>query len=66
MRVSDLSPSSVNSSGKNMMGRTLRILQDIPNKIYLRENDDAVKEKVLHPMVFRSSHNKIYGNIQTH
>lgn len=61
-RISELSPTSLNSSG--LMGKTLRILKDIPNKIYLRENDDVMKERLLHPSVFRSSHNKIYGNLE--
>ncbi len=45
--------------------RTSKVLEflRIPNKIYLRENDDPLKEKLIHGTGFSSSHNKIYGNL---
>lgn len=63
-RVSQISPSSLNSS-TGMKIKPLWILRDLPNKIYFRENDDLIRDKLMHPGgLFRSSHNKIYGNLK--
>lgn len=63
----DRSSTPTNAGTDNFFRKTSRVLQylKLPNKIYLREHDDAFKERIIHPEAFCSSHNKIYGNLKS-